>query len=85
MSEDACVVLLLLLQDKYLRLHEFSSGRDVPLASLRRAPHGSSNGLGNVIRSLQVRHRPSSLLPTGRRFALETSSEPRLITFGDHI
>lgn len=49
-------LLLVLLQDKYLRLHEFSSGRDVPLASLRRAPHGSSNGLGNVIRSLQVRH-----------------------------
>jgi coatomer subunit alpha len=41
------------VKDKYLRLHEFGSGRDVPLVSLRRAGHNQGSGLGNVIRSLQ--------------------------------
>jgi len=41
------------VKDKYLRLHEFDSGRDVPLVSLRRAGVSQSSGLGNVIRTLQ--------------------------------
>jgi coatomer protein complex subunit alpha (xenin) len=41
------------VKDKYLRLHEFESGRDLPLISLRRAGVSQGNGLGNVIRTLQ--------------------------------
>lgn len=47
---------LFYVKDRYLRLHEYASGRDVPLVSLRRggmAGGGAGAGvLGNVIRTL---------------------------------
>ncbi len=48
---------LFYVKDRYLRLHEYASGRDVPLVSLRRggmAGGGAGAGvLGNVVRTLQ--------------------------------
>jgi coatomer protein complex subunit alpha (xenin) len=39
-------------KDRYLRMHEFSSGRDVPVVSLRRSGHGQGCTLGTGPRSL---------------------------------
>jgi coatomer protein complex subunit alpha (xenin) len=38
---------LFYVKDKYVRLHEFNSGKDVPVVSLRRGQHSPPSGLGN--------------------------------------
>jgi hypothetical protein len=47
-----CGERMFYVKDKYLRLHEFGSGRDVPVVSLRRGGHTTPSGLGNGPRSL---------------------------------
>ncbi|CAN0352820.1 unnamed protein product, partial [Discosporangium mesarthrocarpum] len=44
---------LLYVRDRYLRAHEFQSGRDNPLISLRRAGQNQGTSLGQGPRSLQ--------------------------------
>jgi coatomer protein complex subunit alpha (xenin) len=39
-------------KDRYLRMHEYASGRDVPVVSLRRSGTGQASGLGTGPRSL---------------------------------
>jgi coatomer protein complex subunit alpha (xenin) len=46
---------LFYVKDRYLRVHEFQSGRDVPVLSLRRGSgQSSSSGLGQSPRSLAI-------------------------------
>lgn len=40
------------VKDRYLRMHEFSNGRDVPLVSLRRTTSNATPGIGGGPRSL---------------------------------
>ena len=40
------------VKDKYLRMHEFGTQRDVPVVSVRRGGHSQPSGLGNGPRSL---------------------------------
>mmetsp|Transcript_38434 Transcript_38434/g.85815 ORF Transcript_38434/g.85815 Transcript_38434/m.85815 type:complete len:1259 (-) Transcript_38434:290-4066(-) len=49
---DVCGGRLYYVKDKYLRMHEFASGRDVPVVSLRRGGHTLPSGLGNGPRGL---------------------------------
>jgi coatomer subunit alpha len=39
-------------KDRYLRMHEFNKGRDVPVVSLRRSGHAQGCGLGSGPRTL---------------------------------
>lgn len=43
---------LLYVKERYLRLHDYSTGRDIPMLSLRRSGH-VQNVVGNGIRSLE--------------------------------
>jgi coatomer subunit alpha len=49
---DVCGGRMFYVKDKYLRMHEFGTGRDVPVVSLRRGGHTPPNGLGNGPRGL---------------------------------
>ena len=40
------------VKDRYLRLHEFSNGRDIPLVSLRRTSSNTTPGIGGGPRYL---------------------------------
>ena len=66
---DACGSRMFYVKDKYLRMHEFSSGRDVPVVSLRRGGHSQPSGLGNGPRGLQY----NVLSPPSESCALITS------------
>lgn len=41
------------VKDRYLRLHEFSNGRDIPLVSLRRTTSNTTPGIGGGPRALK--------------------------------
>ncbi len=49
---DVCGGCMFYVKDKYLRMHEFASGRDIPVVSLRRGGHTQPSGLGNGPRGL---------------------------------
>jgi len=49
---DVCGPRMFYVKDRYLRMHEFNSGRDVPVVSLRRGGHSGSGGIGSAPRSL---------------------------------
>jgi len=66
---DICGGRMVYVKDKYLRMHEFSSGRDVPVVSLRRGGHAQPSGLGNGPRGLSY----NSLSPPSESCVLITS------------
>lgn len=53
---DSHAACLFYVKDRYLRMHEYQSGRDVPVVSLRRAGQNQGNSLGQGPRSLQHNH-----------------------------
>lgn len=66
---DMCGSRMFYVKEKYLRMHEFGSGRDVPVVSLRRGGHSQPSGLGNGPRSLAY----NSLSPPNESCVLITS------------
>lgn len=50
---DTNVGRLFYVKDRYLRLHEFGNGRDVPLVSLRRTTSNTTPGIGGGPRHLE--------------------------------
>jgi coatomer subunit alpha len=57
------------VKDKYVRLHEFSSGKDVPIVSLRRGSTTTPTGLGNGPKCLTF----NSFSPANENAVLVTS------------
>ena len=66
---DVCGNRMFYVKDKYLRMHEFGLGRDVPVVSLRRGGHSQPSGLGNGPRCLSY----NSLSPPTESSVLITS------------
>ena len=66
---DICGSRMFYVKDKYLRMHEFASGRDVPVVSLRRGGHSQPSGLGNGPRGLSY----NSFSPPSESCVLITS------------
>ena len=69
---DVCGGRLYYVKDKYLRMHEFASGRDVPVVSLRRGGHTLPSGLGNGPRGLYY----NSFSPPSESAVIITSVSP---------
>jgi len=71
---------LFYVKDRYLRLHEFGNGRDVPLVSLRRTTTNTTPGIGGGPRNLEY-----NVLNKGENNVLITSEAEggtyELITF----
>ena len=69
------------VKDRYLRLYEFSSGRDIPLVSLRRTSSNTTPGIGGGPRTLSF----NSLNKAENNVLICSDSEGgtyELITFG---
>ena len=75
---DVCGSRMFYVKDKYLRMHEFGHGRDVPVVSLRRGGHSQPSGLGNGPRSLSY----NSLSPPTESSVLITSVRRYLLPLG---
>jgi coatomer protein complex subunit alpha (xenin) len=70
------------VKDRYLRLHEFSSGRDIPLVSLRRTSSNTTPGIGGGPRHLSY----NSLNKAENNVLIVSDAEGgtyELITFGN--
>jgi coatomer protein complex subunit alpha (xenin) len=68
------------VKDRYLRLHEFSNGRDIPLVSLRRTTSNTTPGIGGGPRALKfniLNKNENNVLIT----SLENGGSYELISF----